>query len=259
MELKSAIYDCTVFHHRMQPKQHRFNYDVYMLWLDLDELDVLDQALRFFGRNRFSLLSFYDEDHFKVAPGAIHNGNTRQNVEEWLQNNQIERPDSIRLLTNARVLGYVFNPVSFYYCYDSAGTCYCILAEVSNTFGEMKIFTILPNAEGHFQYEEDKYFYVSPFTELDDRFHFQFKMPGDSYYTSINVSRAGELYFYSSVNGKKSTLSDAAIVRRCLRLPFVTLKIISGIHWQAFRIWLKGIHYHKKAENQDLQRDVINK
>jgi DUF1365 family protein len=259
MELNSAIYDCTVFHQRMQPKRHKFSYSVYMLWLDLDELNSLDASFRFFGRNKFSLLSFYDEDHFKVPKNGIHSGDTRENVNNWLAHQNIKTPENVCLLTNARVLGYVFNPVSFYYCYDATGVCYCILAEVSNTFGEMKIFTILPDNDGQFTSSEEKYFYVSPFTKLDDTFHFEFRLPGEHYFTSINVSRAGKVYFYSSVSGTKSVFSDTAIIKRCLRLPFVTLKIIFGIHWQAFKLWLKGIKYHKKAENPQLQRDVINK
>ncbi len=259
MDLNSALYDCRVSHIRKSPKAHSFGYNVFMCWLDLDELSQLDSSLKYFSYNSRNLFAFYDKDHFKRPDGKEDGALVRERCEAYLDSIKIPRPSRIMLLTNLRVLGYVFNPVSFYYCYDDKNNCTDIIAEVSNTFGEMKLFHIPTGGDQVVHQTEDKYFYVSPFTDLDDTFHFTFRVPGEKYFTGINVSKKGEVYFYSTLNGTRYRLTDGALLKRFFTIPLVTIKVIAGIHWQAFRIWLKGMAYHKKKDHPELQRGIINR
>jgi DUF1365 family protein len=228
-----------------------------MLWLNLDELDELNAQLSWFGYNQRNIFSFYDADHFK---SKNDNGeSTRQKLHTFLRSRQVTTmPHKVFLLTHSRVLGHTFNPVSFYYSYNEDGHCQHVVAEVSNTFGEMKLFLIDNASEKGFQQEENKFFYVSPFTELDDRFHFHFSLPGEMYHASINVSRNGNMFFYSTLSGLKRKLKNGTLIYYFFRLPFVTLRVICGIHWQALILWLKGLKYRKKKDNKELQRDIIN-
>jgi hypothetical protein len=246
-------------HKRLAPKEHYFDYSIFMLWLDVDELDYLNSSIRWFSRNRFNLFSFYDKDHFKRPKGTEDYSNIRKRCIEYLKTVNQPEPYTIRLLTNVRVLGYVFNPVSFYYLYDKQEICNGIMAEVANTYGEMKLFFIEPDGKEVIKKTDDKLFYVSPFTDLDDVFHFSFKLPGELYFTGINVSKQDTVYFYSNLSGKRSPLTSTTLLKRFFAVPLVTLRIIFGIHWQAFRIWVKGIPYNPKKGNQHLQHNIINK
>ena len=127
----SAIYECRVMHHRLKPKEHRFDYRVFYLWLDLDELDSLSEKLRLFKRNRAALFSFFDTDH--ILKGAA---NVKENMLKIMQEAGVDTGNisRIKLLTFPRVFGYIFNPVCFYYAYDAGGRAVCSVAEVTNTF-----------------------------------------------------------------------------------------------------------------------------
>ncbi|HAE13375.1 MAG: DUF1365 domain-containing protein [Chitinophagales bacterium] len=254
---QSAIYHCQVMHQRMHPKRHRFSYGVYMVWLDLDEVDELCRQIPWLSKNRFNLFSLFDSDHVKAA--GQQGLSISAKLRNWLSEQDFEgATDKIFLMTHLRVLGHVFNPVSFYYCYDSSGNCTCIVAEVSNTFGEMKMFLIDQVSELGFEQEADKFFYVSPFTELDDRFHFRFHLPGQQYFTAIDVSRAGQKYFYSVLRGDRKVLNSAVLLGYFFRMPLVTVKVITAIHWQAFRLWTRGLSYRKKAADPDKQKGILN-
>lgn len=241
----------------MQPKIHRFSYRVYMLWLNINELDLVVKNTRWFSRNQFNLFSFYDRDHLKT-PDKTDRLPIGEKLKAYFAAEGKEMPRHIFLLTHARILGYTFNPVSFYYCYDSHGNCEMIVAEVSNTFGEMKLFLIDNKDELGFYQEESKLFYVSPFTELDDQFQFRFQLPADKIYAGINTSRNNQTYFYSVLTGNRKVLNSNNLFIYFFRLPFVTLRIIAAIHWQAFLLWLKGIPYHPKNDQPELQQGIIN-
>ena len=136
--MNSRIFTGTIRHRRSQPRVHDFRYDIFMLYLDLDEVSLISQRIRWFSHNRVNLFSFYDKDHMDRCAGS-----TKNKVMAFLKRSGAEIPDAkIFLLTNCRVLGYVFNPISFYYCHDSSGALRVVVAEVNNTFGEQYLYVV---------------------------------------------------------------------------------------------------------------------
>ncbi|KQM69385.1 hypothetical protein ASE74_05135 [Pedobacter sp. Leaf216] len=261
MQINSNIYTAKVMHHRLAPKKHSFWYSVYMFYIDLDELDLLSQKLRWFSRNRFNLFSFRDAEHLQL-PKENPDGskNTRQHLEDYLKENGVDGTRlNIKLLTNLNVLGYNFNPVSFYYCFDKEENPVCCVAEISNTYREMKLFFFGKDElkENTFKKITTKYFYVSPFIDHDDAFDFKLKVPSNTLDIKIDdLDKNGNLFFISTLKGEKKALTNANMLRYFFSIPFIPLQIMGMIHWQAFKLWLKKIPFHPKAENPELQRNV---
>ena len=261
MKLNSALYKCQVMHNRTATKKHRFTYSIFMFWLDIDSLDETAKKFRLFGRNAFSIFNFRDTDHFKYPKADPRNNlTTREKLNLYLKENGIQNlPHAVYLLTHVRMFGYVFNPVSFYFCYDEQGACNFVITEISNTFGEMKLFLIDRKQGEKFEQTATKFFYVSPFTDMDTEFEFRYQIPGEKLNIQINVNdQKGNKFFISTLTGKRKAMTDARLLFYVFRFPFVTLKIIGGIHWEAFKLWLKKLPYHKKTEQSDLQKGVTN-
>lgn len=261
MEFISNIYIAKVMHHRLSPKKHTFWYRVYMFYIDLDEIGLLTKKLRWFSRNKFNLFSFRDKEHLQLPRENPNPGkNTRQHLEAYLAENGVDGSGlKIKLLTNLNVLGYNFNPVSFYYCFDSAGHPVCCVAEISNTYREMKLFFFGKEAlQGDtFKKITTKYFYVSPFIDHDDVFDFRLKVPAATLDVEIDdLDKDGKRFFISTLKGKSKPLSNAVMLRCFLAIPLIPLQIMGLIHWQALKLWLKKIPFHPKAENPELQRNV---
>lgn len=244
-------------HHRLSPRRHQFNYQVFMFYLDLAEINQLHRRLRFMSRNRFNLFNFRDKDHLQL-PGK--NGDVRDQILAYVQQQGISTPiGRIMLLTNLCTLGYQFNPVSFYYCYDMQGHPVCAVVEVCNTFHELKPYlldhTTLSNKG--FQLNTGKYFYVSPFSDMDTLFDFNLAIPGEHLNIRIDdCYKNGERFLISTLKGERKPLTDRMLLYYFFSFPLITLKVISTIHWQAFRLWLKKLPYHAKAAHKDLQRDL---
>lgn len=260
--MNSALYTCQVMHNRLAPKKHKFTYKIFMFWLNIDALDDIHKELKLFSRNNRNVFCFRDKDHFKYANGDEKNALTvREKLNQYLSENKIEQsPANVFLLTNVRMFGYVFNPVSFYYCFDEQGVCTLVLTEISNTFGEMKIFLTQQKTGEMFMQHDTKYFYVSPFTEMDTEFEFRYKIPAEKLNIQINVKdQQGKKFLITTLNGNQKKLSDGRLFSYIFRFPFVTLKVIFGIHWQAMKLWLKKIPYHKKNSHQELQKEILNK
>lgn len=256
MELESAIYRCRVYHDRLKPKRNKFSYDIFMFSIDLDELPLLSKKFLLFGLNRFNFFSFNDKDHFKKSNNNQKAETTREKLDAFLLQKGISLPSKVKLVTHLRILGYVFNPVSFYYCYDDQNNIYCVIAEVTNTYGEMKMF-ILQNAEGdYFKDIQQKLFYISPFTELDDFLDLKIGQPGADLKIFINDFKENELKVKTVLTGRKEELSDRKLLKYALRFPLLTLQIISLIHWQALKLLIKGVQYIPKEENLHLQKDI---
>lgn len=248
-------------HNRLAPKKHRFTYNIFMFWIDIDEIDILSKSLKLLSRNKFNIFNFRDDDHFKFPKGDVRNKLT---VKEKLKNYLTEQgvktfPQQVFLLTHLRMFGHVFNPVSFYYCYDEDGNCMYVIAEISNTYGEMKLFFIDQKKGEKFEQHAEKYFYVSPFIDMDTEFVFRFQIPDEKLHVQINVNdKQGEKFFISTLTGSQKKLTDSRLLSYVFRFPFVTLKVIGGIHWEAFKLWLKKMPYHKKKDNKDMQRGITN-
>lgn len=244
-------------HHRRSPRIHKFSYTVFMFGLDLDELDTVAHKLRLVGRNRFNLYQFNDGDHLAMGQADV-----RANIEAYLREQGLTAPiGRIFLVTNLRFLGYVFNPVSFYYCYTPKGEPLAVVAEVHNTYRECKPFFLGPdtNRGGHFATSRDKHFYISPFAELDNTFTFRLAPPGERLTVAIHSERQGARFFTSTLAGERRPLTDGQLLRATARFPFITLGIIGAIHWQALKLYLKGVPHFRKSDRADLQRGIYGR
>jgi len=236
--MTSALYFGTVVHQRLKPRRHDLSYRVFSLLLDLDEIDGLAQRLRLFSRNRFNLFSFYDRDHGERG-GAL-----KPYVETQLARAGIDLAGgSIRLLCFPRLLGYVFNPLSIYYCHHADGGLRAVLYEVSNTFGEWHSYLIPVRADAGALVSQScaKEFYVSPFMAMDCRYAFRLMPPGERLAVYIRQTDRDGPILHASLEGERAPLDDGTLFRAFLRHPFMTLKVIGGIHWEAVKLWRKGL------------------
>lgn len=256
-------------HHRFSPQAHRFLYRIFMFALDLDELEALHRRLRFFSFNRRNLYSFREGDFLptgeplhnpSAAPGASATpAGLKARVLAYLADRGIALEGGrVMLVTLPRVLGYLFNPVSFYFCYDRAGRPVAALAEVTNTFKEMKPFVLGPETcqGAAFALRTPKYFYVSPFTDMDVAFDFTLRVPAEKLSVQIDDYDAGQRTLTSSLTGRRRPLTDATLAWFTLKYPFITLKVITLIHWNALRLYLKRVPWFAKAARPDAQRDL---
>ena len=246
-------------HHRFEPKQHRFHYNVFMFYIDLDKIDWLTKKLFLISRNRFNVFNFRDKDHLQLPiENPDKTKNTKEHVEGYLKQNGVELKNAkIFLLTNLCTFGYQFNPVSFYFCYEREELKCCVV-EIGNTFLEMKPFFLSKENfdEKKFHLNTTKYFYVSPFTEMDTNFDFNIEVPEEKLNIKIDDYKEGRKFFISTLTGDKKEMTNARLFWYAIRFPFITLQIISLIHWNAMKLWLKKIPYHKKNSHLNLQRDV---
>lgn len=261
--LRSALYKCTVMHRRLSPREHQFTHHVFMLALDLDELDEVARRVRGFSHNRRNAYEFRDRDHL-TRPG-LESATTKENILSWITAEGFALPADpagvrVTLLTLPRVFGYVFNPVSFYFLHEAAtGRPLCAVAQVGNTFGEKKLYLLRdPLPDGAFRLAAPKHFYVSPFSSPDLYFDFKLRVPDDHLDIHVDEHDGPRTVLVSALTGCRRPLTTASLWAATFVCPLVTLKVIFLIHWQAFRLWLKRIPWHAKAARPDLQRDVIN-
>lgn len=248
-------------HNRLAPKKHKFNYNIFMFWLDIDRVGEVAERIPLFSHNKRGAFRFNDSDHFKYTEGDARNNLTvRQKLDAYLvEIGIVKMPTKVMLLTHVRMLGHVFNPVSFYFCFNEQDGCDYVVTEISNTFGEMKLFLVDRKNENVFEQYEQKYFYVSPFTDMDTSFEFRYKVPEEKLNIQINVQdKSGDKFFISTLTGTQKTLSNAQLWWYLFRFPFVTVKVVLGIHWQALLLWLKKLPYHKKGADAELQKGIIN-
>lgn len=258
--MNSCLYECQIMHERIVPQRYGFTHKMFMFYLDLDEVESLAQKLRWFGLERFNLFGFYPQDHLKVE-----GKNLKESILEFLSNRGVDLSGGrIMLLTHLRTFGYIFNPVSFYFCFDQAGNPSCVVAEVGNTYREMKPYFIGSECwqENSFKLRTTKYFYISPFIDLDAQVDFNLKIPAEKLHLRIDdydsaASNAQRL-LVTALHGTAQPLSDKALLLYSRRFPLITLKVITLIHWHAFRLWLKGIGWLKKSDNSELQQGIYN-
>ena len=243
---QSALFPGYVTHTRLRPKVHKLGYKIYSLLLDLDELEVLHRRLRLFAVNRFNLFSFREKDRGNGSATPL-----RVQVEDAMRGAGIE-PDggAIRLLTMPRILGWAFNPLSVFFCYDRDGDLTAILWEVDNTFRQRHGYMIPVEGEqsGRIVQTCDKAFYVSPFMDMKLRYEFEVQPPADKLMIRINSFDDEGLLLTARHIAKRVELSDAALLRAFFTIPFLTLRVVGGIHWEALKIWLKGIRLRKRPQ-----------
>lgn len=256
--MNSALYECRVMHHRTAPKVHHFRYGIFMFALDLDEIDTLAERIPFFSRNRRNVYEFRDRDHLTL-PG-FEDAGVKANVIAWLASQGLEFPAGGRivLITLPRVLGYVFNPVSFYYCFDAAGRPLCAIAEVGNTFGELKPYLITERGGGDvFRRQTTKHFYVSPFFDLDLTFDFRLRVLAQRLDIHIDDHEGANRVLLTSLTGRRAPITAARLAWLTLKYPLVTLKVIGLIHAHAVALWIKRVPWHRKADNVAQQRGIL--
>jgi DUF1365 family protein len=239
----SYIYTGTVIHKRFKPKIHTFNYKVFSLLIDLSEIDLLHKTLRLFSYNKFNIISFFNKDHGPRDGSSLKNW-----VLDNLKKNDIESDDvKIKLLCYPRIFGYVFNPLSVFYVYDKNSVLIAILYEVKNTFGEQHSYIFKTKKEQNLiQHVCKKKFHVSPFIEMNCIYFFRLLKPGNKISVIIDVQDSEGKILYASQDGVKSELNSNNLFKSYLKHPLMTFKIIIAIHYEAFKLWTKGIKFIKK-------------
>jgi len=244
--MKSAIYQGTLRHRRFEPVKHEFSYRLFMMYLDLAELDDVFRGSSLFSARRRAVAEFRRSDHLG-DPGIPLDEAVRALVEE-----RTGRVPSgpIRLLTNLRYFGYVFNPVSFYYCFDSKGsTVEHIVAEVNNTpWGERHCYVlsarqsedgITSDPGGILRFTPAKAMHVSPFMPMDIGYDWRLGPPGEMLNAHMINTRHDCRVFDATLRLQKRIIAPGSLARVLLGFPLLTLKIITAIHWQALQLWLK--------------------
>ena len=239
----SSIYIGKVVHKRFKPKIHSFKYKVFSLLIDLAELDLLNKKLKIFSYNKFNIVSFYDKDH-----GARDGSSIKSWVIDNLKKNNINTDNiQIKLLCYPRILGYVFNPLSVFYIYDENSNLISILYEVKNTFGEQHTYIFKTNVSDNLiQHVCKKKFHVSPFIEMDCVYFFRLLKPGNKISVIIDQNDKNGKVLYASQDGVKSEINNINLIKSYLAHPLMTFKIILAIHFEAFKLWSKGIKFIKK-------------
>lgn len=240
MSAANGIYTGLVRHERLRPRVHGLSYRVFCLLLDLDELPALDRSLRLFGFNRWGLLSFREADHGDGGP-------LRQWVEAQLQSAGISADGPIRVLCYPRMLGYVFNPLTVYFCHRADGALAGIVYEVHNTHGERHAY-VLPTAndtDGRVRHSCAKTFFVSPFMPMDCTYDFSILPPAERVQIAISESDGEGQLLTASFTGRHEPLTDKGLFKALLAHPLMTLKVTIGIHWEALRLLAKGLRIYK--------------
>jgi len=224
-------------HHRVRPFRHRFAYRVFSLLLDVDEIPVLGRKLKLLSHNGFNVFSFRDRD-FGPGDGTRPRDWVERTLQDWGYNFPVGKID---LLCFPRLFGYVFNPLSVYYVRDEDGVLRVILYEVTNTYRDRHSY-LLPVRDGEpvIRQSCDKNLYVSPFIGMQARYHFRMAEPGERLAVAIREETPEGNVLFAAMSGIRRPLTDRALLAMLLKHPLMTLKVIGGIHWEAFKLWRKG-------------------
>ena len=239
----SSIYIGNVIHKRFKPKIHFFKYKVFSILLDISEIDILDKSLKIFSYNKFNIVSFYDADH-----GPRDGTSIKEWVIKNLNDNRINTENiKIKLLCYPRIFGYVFNPLSVFFIYNKNSKLISILYEVKNTFGEQHTYVFKTKEnENYIKHTCKKKFHVSPFIEMDCTYFFKILKPSEKISVIIDQYDEEGKLLYASQDGDRIEFNNKNLVLSYLRHPLMTFKIIVAIHFEAFKLWTKGIKFIKK-------------
>lgn len=242
MKEGAAIYVGSVMHHRFRPFRHRFVYRAFTCLFDLDRLDDLTRESTLFRLNRRGLVAFWNRDHGPRDGSDLRTWADRQLLEAGLP-----RAATIRLLCLPRVLGYVFNPLSIYFCHAADGALFAVLYEVKNTFGGQHVYLCpVTDARIPLRQRASKVFHVSPFIGMQAEYRFTVQPPGDSVSVAIDEWVPEGRQLIALQRGERRPFSDRAWLGLLAGMPFMTFKIMAAIHWQALKLWLKGATFHRE-------------
>jgi DUF1365 family protein len=231
-------------HRRIYPRAHRFRYRAFWLLLDLDELAELSGRLRWLSFNRPNLFSLYDSDHGNGSATPL-----RTQVERQLSEAGIELGGGrIRLFCMPRTLGYCFNPLSIFFCYRPNGALAAAIYQVHNTFGDRHSYVIPVEDDGSTVHQNcRKRFFVSPFLDMDLHYEFRIARPDERITVAIRAgSTAKQPVLHAVLAGTRRNLTDRNLLGVFLRMPAITIKVLAAIHWEALRLWAKGMRLHRR-------------
>jgi DUF1365 family protein len=242
-EAAAVLYSGEVMHQRMKPFGHRFQYRVFSLMVDLDRLQEADGLSRLFSINGRNLVAFHERDHSGSGGTSL-----RAYADGLLADAGLTTPAArILLVCYPRILGYVFNPISVYHAYDDDQRLVAMIYEVRNTFGESHTYVCPVNdgemSAGGLRQSCDKLFHVSPFIPMQMRYHFRMLPPGEEIRWRILETDADGPLLAATFTGRSRAMTTATLLSLTVRMPFLTLKIVAGIHWEALKLWLKGAKY----------------
>ncbi|SHM38944.1 DUF1365 domain-containing protein [Bradyrhizobium lablabi] len=236
----ASLYVGEVMHARLKPMGHRFSYRVMSLLIDLDRLAAADRRSALFGVNRAALYSFHEADHGERDGTPLRAYAQRCAAEQGID----LTGGRVLLLCYPRLLGYTFNPLSVYFCYQADGELALLIYEVRNTLGDIHAYVlpVKPDqlSEAGVRQQHEKLFYVSPFIEMAMRYHFRVLPPDQRVQLRILETDGDGPLLAATFNGRRRTLNTRQLLRAFIAFPLVTLKIMAAIHWEALRLWLKG-------------------
>jgi DUF1365 family protein len=234
----AALYLGRVMHARMRPVHHRFAYRVMNLLIDLDRLDEADRQSRLFA----SVFSFHESDHGNRDGASLSN-----HVRRLAEQRDVDLSGGrILLLCYPRLFGYVFNPLSIYFCYGNCGNLALLIYEVRNTFGEIHSYILSvedPVTGGAIRQCQAKGFYVSPFMEMQTQYRFSIAPPDQQVKVRIVQSDEHGVIFTAAFSGQRRPLTSRSLSATLVTLPLLTFKVVAAIHWEAIRLWLKNVPY----------------
>jgi DUF1365 family protein len=245
----SAIYTGIVGHRRLRPVEHALKYRAFWTLFDLDELPALSGSLRFFSHNAFNLFSFHDRDHGNGGDQPL-----RAQIETHLAEAGIAiESGPIRLLCMPRILGYVFNPISVYFCHAKDGVLAATLYEVNNTFGQRHSYLMAVEQPYGRTIRQTcpKRLYVSPFMGMKMSYNFRLQPPQETVGLAVDALDGEGVVIETSLSGRKRPLNDRILLSISIGYPLLTLKVIAGIHWEALQLWLKGMKITKRPARPD--------
>ncbi|NND44856.1 MAG: DUF1365 domain-containing protein [Xanthomonadales bacterium] len=251
--MNSAIFEGQVRHRRMRPKAHAFSYRMFMMYLDLAEIDTVFRGRWLWSTRRFALARFRREDHLGDPAVPLVDA-----VRDLVEREAGWRPQGpIRLLTHLSYFGYCFNPVSFYYCFDARGQqVEAVVAEVNNTpWGEQHCYVLdgsgKPGGAAQQRFSPEKQMHVSPFMPMDIRYGWHFSRPGEILGVYMENIREDEKVFDATLKLERREITGPALASVLARHPLMTLKVFVAIHWQALLLWLKRVPVHDHPAKQE--------
>ena len=238
----SLIYNGKVIHRRFKPKEHYFKYNVFSLLINLDELETIQNKIKIFSYNKFNLISFYDVDHGPRDGTSLKEWIIKNLKDIGIHDDKIK----IKLLCYPRIFGYVFNPLSVFFVYDQKSKLISILYEVKNTFGEQHTYVFKTVDEKTIINNCSKKFHVSPFIEMECKYYFRALNPSDKISVIIDQRDNDGKLLYASQDGNSKEFNEKNLIISFIRHPLMTFKIIAAIHYEALKLWLKGVKIVKK-------------